>query len=139
MELGTPRTSGGGAMTRWTADELDRLSRAEEVQVSSARADGRLRPYVTIWVVRVDDEIYVRAAFGPANGWFRRALASGRGRLRADGVHRDVTFESAAADVREDVAAAYQEKYEQHGPLIVGSVAGLGADLTAIRLVPRES
>jgi hypothetical protein len=41
-----------------------------------------LRPYVTMWVVRANDELYVRSAYGPNNPWFRRAKASGAGRRR---------------------------------------------------------
>jgi hypothetical protein len=39
-------------MTAWTEDELARIGRTEQLQVSSYRADGALRPYVTIWTVR---------------------------------------------------------------------------------------
>ncbi len=41
--------------TRWTQDELAQVTAAEELQIASRRADGSLRPHVTIWVVRVDD------------------------------------------------------------------------------------
>ena len=64
-------------MSSWTDDELRRVGGAEELQVASYRRDGSLRPYVTIWVVRSGDDLYVRSAYGPENGWFRRAEASG--------------------------------------------------------------
>ena len=57
-------------MSGWTPDELDAVDRADEVAVTSRRADGTLRGYVTIWAVRVGDDIYVRSAYGPENGWF---------------------------------------------------------------------
>jgi hypothetical protein len=47
-------------MTAWTPDELARVGQADELQISSRRADGDLRPFVTIWAVRVGDDIYVR-------------------------------------------------------------------------------
>jgi Uncharacterized protein conserved in bacteria (DUF2255) len=47
-------------------------------------------------VVRVDDQLYVRSAYGPDNPWFRRAKASGVGRIGAGGLERDVTFAEAA-------------------------------------------
>ena len=124
-------------MATWTADELDRIARAEELQISSVRPDGTLRPYVTIWVVRVGDEIYIRSAYGPENGWFRRALASGRGRVRAGGVEKDVTFEQVGAELRDTLDAAYHAKYDSHGPRIVATVVGEGQELTTIRLQPR--
>lgn len=125
-------------MATWTADELDRIGQAEELKVSSVRADGTLRPFVTIWVVRVGDEIYIRSAYGPENGWFRRALASGRGRVRAGGVEKDVSFEQVGAEVRDALDAAYHAKYDSHGPRIVGTVVGDGQELTSIRLHPRD-
>ena len=51
-------------MTAWTADELRRMGGADEVQISSRRTDGSLRPYVTIWGVGHGDGFYVRSARG---------------------------------------------------------------------------
>lgn len=121
----------------WTTDELDRVSGADELHVSSYREDGSLRPFVTIWVVRVGEDLYVRSAYGPRNGWFRRALASGGGRVRAGGVERDVTFEQVGDEVRDAVDAAYHAKYDRYGARIVGSVTGDDVGLTTIRLHPR--
>ena len=50
---------------------------AEELGLASRRADGTLRGFVTMWVVRVGDDVYVRSAHGPDNPWYRRAIASG--------------------------------------------------------------
>ena len=47
---------------------------------------------MTIWVVRVEDNLYVRSAYGADNPWFRRAKAGGAGRIRAGRIERDVTF-----------------------------------------------
>ena len=45
-----------------------------------------------IWVVRVGDDVYIRSAYGPGNGWFRRAQASGTGRVKVPGLEQDVAF-----------------------------------------------
>lgn len=120
----------------WTSEELTRIGNAEVLQVSSRRRDGTLRPYVTIWVVRADRDLYIRSAYGPDNPWFRRARASGAGRIRAGGVERDVTFEKPVSDVNAAVDAAYHAKYDRHGPAIVGTVVGERAAATTIRLLP---
>jgi hypothetical protein len=125
-------------MTTWTTDELTRIGDAEELQLASARPDGTLRRYVTMWGVRVGDELYVRSAYGPDNPWYRRATASGVGRIRAGGVERDVTFADAAPDAHAGVDAAYHAKYDRYGPQIVGSVVGSQAAAVTIRLVPRD-
>src|SRR3712207_3648954 len=100
----------------WTNDELTRIGNAQELQLASRRKDGTLRPYVTMWVVRAGHDVYVRSAYGPNSGWFRRAKASGVGRIRAGGVERDVTFGTAAPDVHADIDAAYHAKYDRYGP-----------------------
>ena len=46
-------------MTSWTSDVLDRIGSADELRLTSARADGMLRPYDPIWVVRVGHDLYV--------------------------------------------------------------------------------
>ena len=125
-------------MTTWTRQELTRIGNAEELQVSSRRGDGTLRPYVTIWVVRVDRDLYIRSAYGPDNPWFHRAQASGAGRIRAGGVERDVTFERPVSDVNAAIDAAYHAKYDRHGPAIVGTVVGEQAATTTIRLLPHS-
>ena len=124
-------------MTAWKADELARIGRATELQITSRRGDGSLRPYVTIWVVRSGDELYVRSAYGHDNGWFQRALSSGAGRIRAGGVERDVVFEDLGGDVHADLNAAYHAKYDRYGPSIVATVVSPEAVRSTLRLVPR--
>jgi hypothetical protein len=123
-------------MGTWTSDELDRVGNAEELQLASRRGDGTLRPYVTMWVVCAGNDVYVRSAYGPDNPWYRRARASGIGRIRAGGVERDVTFAAAAPDAHRTIDAAYHAKYDRYGPAIVGSVVGDKAVPVTVRLVP---
>lgn len=122
----------------WPREELDRVGAAEEVGLASHRSDGSLRPYVTMWVVRVGDGLYVRSAYGPDNPWYRRALSSGTGRIRASGIERDVSFGQATPEVQGDIDAAYHAKYDRYGSRIVGSVTGPGAHGVTVRLVPQS-
>jgi hypothetical protein len=124
-------------MSGWTADELARIGRADELKIASRRTDGSLRPFVTIWAVRVGDDIYVRSAYGHDNPWFQRAIASGQGRIRAGGVERDVAFEEPGPEVDEDLHAAYHAKYDRYGPRIVGTVVSPEAARSTLKLVPR--
>jgi hypothetical protein len=124
-------------MAAWTDDELTRIGDAEALQLASRRPDGTLRPYVTMWVVRAGDDLYVRSAYGPDNPWYRRAKASGTGRIRASGVERNVTFGKAPEGVHAAVDAAYHAKYDRHGPRIVGTVVGPHAQAVTVRLIPR--
>ena len=125
-------------MTGWTADELARIGAAEEVEVASRRADGSLRRFVTIWAVRVGDDLYVRSAYGYDNPWFQRALRSGEGRIRAAGIEGDVGFEQPGPGVAEQVTAAYHAKYDHYGPRMVGTVVSAEAARSTLKLVPRS-
>jgi hypothetical protein len=124
-------------MTGWKAEELARIGDATELQIASLRPDGTVRPYVTIWVVRTGHDLYVRSAYGTDNPWFRRAKASGAGRIRAGGLERDVTFTEVAPEAHAAIDAAYHAKYDHHGPAIVGTVVGAQAAHGTLRLVPR--
>ncbi|AWB87013.1 DUF2255 family protein [Mycetocola zhujimingii] len=123
-------------MTAWTADELSTLATADELQITSRRADGTLRPYVTIWVVRAGDGVYVRSAYGATNPWYVRAKASGSGRIRAGELEKDVRFEPADRSVAPDVDAAYHAKYDRYGPRIVNTVVGPEAPETTLEVLP---
>jgi hypothetical protein len=126
-------------MTTWTDEELSHIGQAQELKLASMRKDGSFRSYVTMWVVRAGDDLYVRSAYGPDNPWFRRARASGIGRVRVGGVERDVTFADADPDVHNAIDAAYHAKYDRHGPKIVGTVVGPGAEAVTIKLVPSSA
>ena len=52
-------------MTAWTNDELNKIGKAEKLEIVSLRSDGTLRKPVTIWVVRIGNDLYVRSVNGP--------------------------------------------------------------------------
>jgi hypothetical protein len=122
----------------WSDEQLRRVGEATELDLASRRSDGTLRPFVTMWVVRAGDDLYVRSAYGPDNPWYRRAMTSSRGRIRAGGVEADVTFATATDDAHATIDAAYHAKYDSYGPRIVGSVVGPDAHRVTIRLVPQD-
>jgi hypothetical protein len=100
----------------WTQQELRRIGDATELEVTSRRCDRSLRPYITIWTVRAGDYLYIRSAHGADNPWFRRATASGTGRIRADGIERDVTFIQASELGTDTLAAAVTLRLDRTGP-----------------------
>ena len=126
-------------MADWKSEDLTTFGSAEELELASTRPDGTLRPFVTMWVVRAGDDLYVRSAYGSNNPWYRRAKASGIGRIRAGGLERDVTFADAAPGVHAALDAAYHTKYDRYGPKIVGTVVGPEVEDVTIRLMPRST
>ncbi len=125
-------------MTTWSTQELERIEGHDELGIASSRPDGTLRPSITIWFVRSGDELYVRSAYGPENGWFRRALTSREGRIRVGSWERDVAFEVPDDPSLDDrLHQAYHAKYDRYGPVIVGTVVSDTAASCTLRVVPR--
>ena len=125
--------------TTWTSEELSRIEAADELEIAPRRRDGTLRKRVPIWVVRVGDDLHVRAVYGPGTGWYRVARASREARIRAGGVERDVTIEDAGAAVNDEVDAAYRAKYRRYAGSIVDSITNAQARSTTLRLAPRTN
>ena len=124
-------------MTTWTKDELNAIGNAEELEIASLRADGTLRKPVTIWVVRVGDDLYVRSMYGRAGGWYRGTQQRHEGHIQAGGVDKDVTFADADPWINDQVDAAYHAKYDQYGASVVGTVVSPESREVTIRLVPK--
>jgi hypothetical protein len=118
----------------WSGADLDTIGAAVQVDLATERADGSLRRPVAVWVVRVGDDLYVRAVRGPAASWYRGALTRSAGTLWAVGLEQAVRFVPAdgAAD---RVDAAYREKYGSFGPTLDLALAE-PARAATLRLVP---
>jgi hypothetical protein len=87
-------------MTAWTNDELNKVGTAEELQIASLQGNGTLRKPVTIWVVRLGDDLYVRSVNGRTSAWFRGAQLRHEGHIWAGGIDKDVSFVEEAHPLR---------------------------------------
>ncbi|HMJ38714.1 MAG TPA: DUF2255 family protein [Verrucomicrobiae bacterium] len=123
----------------WSADELTRIGRAEELEIAAVRRDGTLRRPVTVWVVRNGDDLYVRSVKGRDGAWFRGVQATHEGRTLAGGVEKDVTFVEASHDFDEEIDAAYRQKYRRYAGRILNSVLTPDARSATIKLMPRST
>ncbi len=124
-------------MSAWTNDELKRIGNAEELQIAPLRSDGTLRKPVTIWVVRVGDDLYVRSAYGRGSAWFGGVQVRWEGRIQAGGVMRDVAFgEETDPGVNDQIDAAYRAKYARY-PQYVAPMVTSEVRATTIKLTPR--
>jgi hypothetical protein len=126
-------------MTSWTSDELTKIETAEELEIASRRRDGTLRNPVTIWVVRVGDDLYVRSYRGRGGAWFRAAQARHEGHIRAGGVEKDVTFVAETdPGLNDQIDDAYRAKYQRY-PQYVAPMVTAEARATTIKLAPRAT
>ena len=125
-------------MTIWTSDELNKIGKAEELQIATLRRDGTLRNRVIIWVVRVGDDLYVRSVNGRTSAWFGGVQTRYEGQIRAGGVVKDVTFvEEPDPAINEQIDAAYRTKYRRYAESIINHINGSEARAATIKLVPR--
>lgn len=123
----------------WSAEQLHRIGMAGELQIAARRADGTLRRWVPIWVVRVGEHVYVRTWYRRETGWFGHVVASGRARVRVPGVEADVAVEDVGegpADLRAAIDAAYRSKY---GSTSAAQMAAPEAAAATLRLSPEQA
>ena len=119
----------------WEQDERAAVDGSLELEIAVRRADGSLRRWTPVWVVRVGGHVYVRTWYRRSNGWFGSALRSGGARVRAPGLEADVRVDDVGEQtpgVRDEVDAAYRAKY---GPG-ASSMVTPEAATTTLRLVP---
>jgi hypothetical protein len=125
-------------MTTWTSDELNRIGNAEELQIASLRDDGTLRNPVTIWVVRVGDDLYIRAYKGRTSPWFRGAQTRHQGYIQAGSIAKDVALlDEFDPVINKQIDAAYRSKYRRYAGSILDSMVTPEARAATIKLVPR--
>ncbi len=124
-------------MSDWTAADLDRIGSADELKLTTRWADGSLRPYVPVWVVRVGDELFVRSWRGQAGAWYRHARQLPEGRVRVGGTEYDVTFELPDAAPDDVIDQAYRAKYRRYGDTYVRPMTGPDARPATLRLAGR--
>jgi len=141
--------------TEWSAEQLERIGRAEELQIATHRVDGTVRRWVPIWVVCVGGQVYVRTWHRRDDGWFGHAVNSRRARIRVPGLEADVTVEDVGdlgADVAGDdvganvgddktglrgrIDAAYHAKYARYGDPSVDRMVTDDAAASTLRLIP---
>ena len=129
---------GGSAMTSWTRNDLERIGAADELLLASFKKDSTHRKPVTIWVVRVGDDLYVRAYRGRETAWFRHIQQRHEGRIGAGGVTKDVTFVDGSSDeaLNNKIDAAYQSKYQRYSATYVDPMIAPQARATTLKLVP---
>jgi len=126
-------------MTTWTSSELDRIGKEDELDLASLRSDGTLRNPVTMWVVRVGDELFVRSVKGRTGPWFRGMQTRHEGHIRSGGVRKDVKFlDEKDPVVNAQIDAAYRQKYSKYPKSYVDACLTEAARASTIRLVPRS-
>jgi hypothetical protein len=126
-------------MAAWTSDELDKIGKADELEIASVRANGTLRKPVTIWVVRHGDDLYVRSVNGRRAAWFRGTQARHEGHIQAGGVTKDITLEDVDGAINDQIDTAYRAKYRRYAASTIDSIVSPQARSATLKLVPRAA
>jgi hypothetical protein len=123
-------------MAGWTSDELNKIGAAEELEIATVRNDGTLRKPVTIWVVRVGDDLCVRSVNGRSATWFRGALDRHEAHIQAGGVDKDVLLVETD-DLNDEIDAVYRVKYRRYAASIVNTTLTPQARAATLKLTLR--
>src|SRR5579862_7007784 len=124
----------------WSPDDLERIGSARELQIAVRGDDGTVRRWVPIWVVLVDEQVYVRTWYRRETGWFGQVLSSRQALIRVPGLEADVAVEDVGrgtAPLRAGVDAAYRAKYGSSSS--TASMVTPEAAATTLRLNPENS
>lgn len=125
-------------MTTWTDDELNDIGTIGELEISSFKKDGTPRNPVTIWVVRVGDDLFVRSWRGRSGSWFRSARVRHEGHIRAGNIKKEVTFvEEADPYINDAIDDAYRARYGCYSQYVAPMVSPDVRSAT-IKLVQRD-
>jgi hypothetical protein len=122
-------------MTGWNEEELAEIGSADELEIAPMRRDGTLQHPRIIWVVRHDDELYVRSVNGADGAWFRGVQARHTGHISAGGVDADVLFDEADHDLDDELDEEYRRKYGRSSTA-VDRITSSDARSTTVRFVP---
>ena len=96
--------------------DVSQLDRATEITMRTKRNDGSWssRP---IWIVVVDNEPYVRSAFGNSGMWYRKVRAGAPAEIAVDGQTLPVSLEAVHDKaLNQQVSDAYRAKYGPSEP-----------------------
>jgi hypothetical protein len=125
-------------MRAWTADELDKIGNAEELEIAPLRRDATESKWVTIWVIRVRNDLYVRSYKGSGGSWYRHTQLRHEGRIRAGGVEKDVIFAPETdPGINDEIDAVYRTKYGSYSAQYIDPMVAPSARATTIKLTPR--
>lgn len=121
---------------QFSKEELKQIDEANDLHIAPFRADGKTYGTPTwIWVVVVDESLYVRAYNGVNSKWYKSAVKQKAGRIIAAGMTKEVVFEPAQGDMNNVIDEAYKKKYS-NSPYLASMIGGR-AKAATIKIIPQ--
>jgi hypothetical protein len=132
--------TGSSTPAIWPAGALAKFGATDEIEISTRRRDGSLRPFVPIWIVAIGDALYVRSYRGADGAWYQYAIQHHAGAIRAAGQAADVTFTPVGQqpDLNKTIDDAYRSKYAQYGDAYLQPMLADQAVATTLQLTPQD-
>src|SRR5580692_7623586 len=125
-------------MTKWSKDELRRISEADDLHIAPFREDGVTYGTPTwIWSVAVDDALYVRGYNGQKSRWYQAAVRQKAGRIVAAGLKKEVALEPVVGPMNDRIDEDYRAKYR--GSPYLDPMIGRRARAATVRIMPRAT
>lgn len=124
------------ANKQFTAEELERIDKADDLKISPFREDGITYGTPTwIWEVVVGGDLYVRAYNGQNSSWYKAAIKQKAGRIHAAGMIKEVNFETVQGDINKEIDEAYKKKYK--GSQYLSHMISNRVSAATVKIVPK--
>ena len=118
-------------------ETLKLLDETKEVKIETRRDDESPEHRTTIWVVVVEDEVFVRSVRGPNGRWYREISSNPEGALHVGDTRIPVRATPAAEDTTVDtVSDAIRSKYGKNSSSSTASMVRSDTLPTTLKLVP---
>lgn len=125
-------------MTTWPSDDIARIAATDDLHIAPFRADGVTYGTPTwIWSVVVDGRLFVRAYNGTNSRWYKSAMNQRAGRITTAGSAYEVAFAPVDPSLKNQIDAAYRERYA-NSPYLRPMVAA-GPQAATVEITPRAS
>ncbi|WP_424767867.1 DUF2255 family protein [Paenibacillus sp. sgz302251] len=122
-------------MDTWSKEELQKITKADDLHISPFREDGVTYGTPTwVWSVVVDGSLYVRAYNGQNSRWYQAATRQRRGRITVAGITKEVAFEPIDGQIGDLIDNAYRSKYK--GSPYLNSMISTRARSATVKVIP---
>ena len=125
--------------TKWQKDELEKIGSKEEIKLVASKKDGTFFNPVTIWIVQVDNELYVRSYRGSNGSWYKHVQLNSKGRVSAGKITKDVNFiilNDEDKPLNDKIDQEYRSKYQKYGKSYVEPMISPQSRATTVKINP---
>ena len=118
-----------------TTEEIKQIAQKDDFHIAPFRPDGETFGTPTwVWVVAVDDQLFVRAYNGVRSRWYQAAVSQKAGKIEAAGMVKKVRFEPVTGSIQDEIDEAYRQKYK--GSPYLNAMIRDQAKAATLRILP---